>query len=134
LLALINIGKQVDKVKAAADYSYSASSYAFPNARIIGDAGCFIDPYFSSGIHLAVAGGLTAATTICAAIRGDVSEPQAAEWHSKKVADAYLRFMLVVLSAYRQIRSQEEPVLTDIDEDSFDRAFALFRPSTFPGQ
>ncbi|CAN8103580.1 unnamed protein product [Discula destructiva] len=128
LLALINNGKQVDKVKGASDYSYSASSYAFPNARIVGDAGCFIDPYFSSGIHLAVAGGLTAATTICAAIRGDVSEAEAAEWHSKKVADAYLRFMLVVLSAYRQIRSQEEAVLTDIDEDSFDRAFALFRP------
>lgn len=37
-------------------------------------------------------------------------------------------FLLVVLSAYKQIRSQEESVLSDFDEDNFDRAFALFRP------
>ncbi|KAF7554693.1 hypothetical protein G7Z17_g2692 [Cylindrodendrum hubeiense] len=128
LLALIGDGEQIDKVKSASDYSYSASAYAFPYARIIGDAGCFIDPYFSSGVHLAVVGGLSAAATICASIRGDTNEAAAADWHSKKVADAYTRFLLVVLSAYRQIRSQEEPVLTDIDEDHFDRAFAMFRP------
>ncbi|KAH7118685.1 hypothetical protein B0J13DRAFT_590084 [Dactylonectria estremocensis] len=128
LLALIGDATQVDKVKAASDYSYCASSYAFPYARIIGDAGCFIDPYFSSGVHLALVGGLSAAATICASIRGDVQETEAADWHSKKIADAYTRFLLVVLSAYRQIRSQEEPVLADIDEDHFDRAFAMFRP------
>ncbi|KAH6896730.1 hypothetical protein B0T10DRAFT_163008 [Thelonectria olida] len=128
LRALIGDAEQVDKVHAASDYSYNASSYAFSNARIIGDAGCFIDPYFSSGVHLALVGGLSAAATICASIRGDVDEAVAADWHSKKIADAYTRFLLVVLSAYRQIRNQEEPVLTDIDEDDFDRAFAFFRP------
>ncbi|KAH8900523.1 FAD/NAD(P)-binding domain-containing protein [Thozetella sp. PMI_491] len=128
VLALIGDGTQVDKVKAASDYSYSASSYAFQNARIAGDAGCFIDPFFSSGIHLALVGGLSAAMTICASIRGDVGEHAAAEWHTKKVSEAYMRFLLIVLSAYRQIRNQEEPILSDIDEDAFDQAFALFRP------
>ncbi len=33
-----------------------------------------------------------------------------------------------MLSAYKQIRNQEEPVLSDFDEDNFDRAFSLFRP------
>lgn len=129
LRALIGDGQQVEKLHTASDYSYSASSYAFSNARIVGDAGCFIDPYFSSGVHLALVGGLSAAATICASIRGDVEEAVAADWHSKKIADAYTRFLLVVLSAYRQIRNQEEPVLSDIDEDDFDRAFAFFRPS-----
>lgn len=41
-------------IKAASDWSYSASCYAAPNTRIVGDAGCFIDPYFSSGVHLAL--------------------------------------------------------------------------------
>lgn len=35
---------------------------------------------------------------------------------------------MIVLSAYRQMRSQELPVLSDVDEDNFDRAFDLFRP------
>ncbi|KXX82805.1 Tryptophan 2-halogenase [Madurella mycetomatis] len=131
LLAIMGEGanfRTETKVKSAADYSYSASSYAFPYARIVGDAGCFIDPYFSSGVHLALVSGLSAATTICASIRGDTDESAAADWHSKKVSDAYTRFLLVVLSAYKQIRHQEEPVLSDFDEDNFDRAFSFFRP------
>ncbi|GKT46884.1 flavine halogenase aclH [Colletotrichum spaethianum] len=125
---LIKDGEFVSDVKSASDYSYSASSYAFPNARIVGDAGCFIDPFFSSGVHIALTGGLSAATTIAASIRGDIEEPEAAEWHTKKVAAAYTRFLLVVLSAYRQMRFQEDPVLSDFDEDNFDRAFSFFRP------
>jgi flavine halogenase len=132
LLALIDNGELVTPIKSASDYSYSASEYAFPYARIIGDAGCFIDPYFSSGVHLALVGGLTAAVTISAVIKGNCDEATAATWHSKKVADSYTRFLLVVLSAYRQIRSQEKPILSDFDEDNFDRAFALFRPGELP--
>jgi flavine halogenase len=132
LLELIGKGELVSNIKSASDYSYSATSYAFPYARIVGDAGCFIDPYFSSGVHLALTGGLSAAATICASIRGDCEENFAADWHSKKISEAYTRFLLVVLSAYRQIRSQEEPVLSDFDEDNFDRAFAFFRPGTYP--
>ncbi|PTB70124.1 FAD/NAD(P)-binding domain-containing protein [Trichoderma citrinoviride] len=128
LSKLLENAELLTDIKSASDYSYSASGYAIPYARIAGDAGCFIDPYFSSGVHLAFVGGLSAATTISAAIKGQVPEEEAADWHSKKVADSYIRFLLVVLSAYRQIRSQEEAVLSDFDEDNYDRAFAFFRP------
>ena len=117
-------------VKNASDWSYSASSYASPYVRIVGDAGCFIDPFFSSGVHLALASGLSAATTICAARRGDCDEQAAVKWHSNKVSEGYTRFLLVVLSALKQIRAQDEPVLSEWDEEGFDRAFAHFRPST----
>ena len=30
-----------------------------PYARVAGDAGCFIDPFFSSGVHLAMMGRKT---------------------------------------------------------------------------
>lgn len=119
----------VSDVKSASDWSYSASTYASPFVRIAGDAGCFIDPFFSSGVHLAMASGLSAAVTICAARRGDCDEQAAASWHSKKVAEGYTRFLLVVLSALKQIRQHDEPVLSDWDENGFDRAFAFFRPS-----
>lgn len=125
---LLGEGQLVSPIKSASDYSYSASAYAIPQARIVGDAGCFIDPYFSSGVHLALVGGLSAAITICASIKGECTEEDAADWHSKKVADGYTRFLLVVLSAYKQIRSQNDSILSDIDEDNFDRAFSFFRP------
>lgn len=116
-------------IKAASDWSYSASCYACPNTRIVGDAGCFIDPYFSSGVHLALSGALSAATTICASIKKDLDEHTALEWHSSKISEGYTRFLLVVLSALKQIRRQDEPVLSDWDESGFEKAFAHFRPS-----
>ena len=51
----------------------------------------FIDPFFSSGVHLAMTGGMSAAATIAASIRGDCAEAVAALWHSKRVAISYTR-------------------------------------------
>ncbi|KAF8653329.1 hypothetical protein AX16_004029 [Volvariella volvacea WC 439] len=119
---------EIGSVKSASDYSYSAPIYAGPNYRIIGDAGAFIDPFFSSGVHLAMTSALSASASICASIRGDCSEESAIEWHNKRVATSYTRFQIVVLSAYKQIHAQNANVLSDINEDNYDRAFSLLRP------
>ncbi|KAJ7690717.1 FAD binding domain-containing protein [Mycena rosella] len=119
---------QSGSVKSATDFSYSAPSYGDSGYRIVGDAGAFIDPFFSSGVHLALTSALSAASTICASIRGDCTEAIAADWHTKRVSTSYTRFQVVVLSAYKQIRAQSVDVLSDIDEDNFDRAFAFLRP------
>ncbi|KAK4244530.1 hypothetical protein C7999DRAFT_43806 [Corynascus novoguineensis] len=60
-------------IKSASDWSYSASTYAFPYSRIAGDAGCFIYTFFSSGLHLAVTAGVSSTVTITASIR-DIDE------------------------------------------------------------
>ena len=120
------------QIHSGSDWSYSASKYASPNVRIAGDAGCFIDPFLSSGVHLALMTGLSAATTIAASMRGDCSEAAACNWHTAKVQEVYTRFLVVVLSVTTQIRKGEENVIGDIDEDGFDRAFAHFRPGTLP--
>ncbi|KAI2472857.1 FAD/NAD(P)-binding domain-containing protein [Annulohypoxylon bovei var. microspora] len=125
---LLSDGELISEVRSASDWSYSASSYALPYARIAGDAGSFIDPFFSSGVHLAFLGGLSAAVTIAASIRGDCDETTAASWHTKRISESYTRFLLVVLSATKQIRHHNEPVIHDFDEESFERAFDLFRP------
>ncbi|KAF5353912.1 hypothetical protein D9756_007139 [Leucocoprinus leucothites] len=130
---LIPNGRMVEKeggpiVRQASDYSYSADSYAGPRYRLVGDAACFIDPFFSSGVHLAFTGGLSAAGTIATSIRGAASEEECVKWHDTKVAVSYTRFMLVVLGSYKQMRSQSENVLSDVNEDNFDRAFDLLRP------
>ena len=74
--------KQETGIHTGADFSYNAKAYAIPYARIVGDAGCFIDPFFSSGVHLAVTSALSAGTTIAASIRGDCNETSAAQWVS----------------------------------------------------
>ena len=118
----------VSGIRSASDWSYNASNYAGPNWRIVGDAGCFIDPFFSSGIHLALTAGLSAAVTICAVERAQCGPTMAGKWHSDKVADSYNRFLLVVTSALKQIGDRENPVLTEWDEENFDRAFDIFQP------
>lgn len=126
--AILSKAELTAPVKQASDWSYNASCYAAPNVRIVGDAGCFIDPYFSSGVHLALSGAMSAAVTIRAAQKGECDEQTAMSWHSKKVAEGYTRFLLVVLSAMKQIRKSDEPVLSDWDENGFERAFSFFRP------
>lgn len=129
VMNIMGKGELTTEVKQASDWSYSASEYSSPYVRIAGDAGCFIDPYFSSGVHLAYASGLSAAMTICASMKGTCGEVAAAKWHSTKVAEGYTRFLLVVMSAMKQIRGGDEPVLSDWDDDGFDVAFEAFRPS-----
>ncbi|KAI4870961.1 FAD/NAD(P)-binding domain-containing protein [Hypoxylon rubiginosum] len=125
---LLSKGELISEIKSGSDWSYSASSYALPYARIVGDAGSFIDPFFSSGVHLALNGGLSAAVTIAASIRGDCDEEAAASWHSKRITESYTRFLLVILSATKQIQHQNAPIIHDFDEETFERAFELYLP------
>ncbi|KAI0790174.1 hypothetical protein BC629DRAFT_1440019 [Irpex lacteus] len=56
------------------------------------------------------------------------SEEKAAKWHDSKVGTAYTRFLIVVLGTYKQMRNQSVAIMSDINEDNFDRAFDLLRP------
>lgn len=129
---LLENAEIVSDIKQASDWSYSASAYAGPHFRLAGDAGCFIDPYFSSGIHLAMASGLSAAITIQAARKGDCTELCAAEWHTSKVTEGYTRFLVVVMAVLRQLRQQQIALLAEENEDGFDTAFGLIQPGSFP--
>ncbi|KAJ6454342.1 putative halogenase [Mycena sanguinolenta] len=128
LVRILGEGKLVSDIKSAGDYSYSATAYAGPNYRLVGDAAAFIDPFFSSGVHLALTGALSAASSIAASIREQCTETEAAAFHDAKVGTSYTRFLLVVLGVYKQIKAQESPVFSDINEDNFDRAFTFLRP------
>ncbi len=37
-------------------------------------------------------------------------------------------FLIVVLGTYKQIRNQNTAIMSDFNEDNFDRAFELLRP------
>ncbi|KAF4609873.1 hypothetical protein D9613_010410 [Agrocybe pediades] len=124
--------------KSTSDFSYSATRYSGNHFRIIGDAAMlrsiiidFVDPFFSSGVHIGMTGALSAAATICASIRGQIDEPASQAWHDAKVGIAHTRFLLVVLGAYKQMHLQSNMVLSDINANNFDTAFEMFRPVIF---
>ncbi|KAI0170524.1 hypothetical protein BJ166DRAFT_568475 [Pestalotiopsis sp. NC0098] len=125
---LLSGAELIPDIRSASDWSYTSSTYHLPYARICGDAGAFIDPLFSSGLHLAITGGLSAAVTIATSIRGEMDEAAAGSWHSKKTVECYTRFLLAVTSAAKQISSREEPIIQEMDEEGFQRAFDILRP------
>ena len=63
-----------------------------PANRNTNDESAFIDPFFSSGVHLAMTSALSAAATVCASIRHHCHESQAADWHTRRVSTSYTRY------------------------------------------
>jgi FAD-dependent halogenase len=62
------------QVRVRKDYSYINTRFWHNGLVLIGDAACFIDPVFSSGVHLATYSALLAARSINSALAGLVPE------------------------------------------------------------
>ncbi len=61
-------------VRVLRDFSYRNERYFHNGGVLIGDAACFIDPVFSSGVHLATFAGLLAARSVNTALSGEIPE------------------------------------------------------------
>lgn len=61
------------------DWSYCNTRFWGKGAVLVGDAACFIDPVFSSGVHLATYGALLAARSINTSLAGEIDEARAFE-------------------------------------------------------
>ena len=59
---------RVSPVHTTSDFSYGTRAIAGDRWLLLGDAGFFLDPIFSSGVHLAVTSGIAAAEAIHTAI------------------------------------------------------------------
>ncbi|KAF2162587.1 hypothetical protein M409DRAFT_69145 [Zasmidium cellare ATCC 36951] len=120
---LLHDASVMANLRRDSDWSYGASAYAGPGFRIVGDAGCFVDPYFSSGVHLALTSGLSAAATIQASRRKQCDEFAAAKWHDTKVSESYTRWLLFVMTFMRQLRMKQASFVQSGKDSSFDTAF-----------
>ncbi len=65
------------QIRVRKDYSYTMENFWRPGLVLVGDAACFIDPIFSTGVHLATYAGLLAARSINSSFRGDLDETRA---------------------------------------------------------
>ena len=74
LADILSSAKFVSGPEVLRDWSYRCQSLHGPGYILVGDAGCFIDPLFSSGVHLA----LTSATLAAAAVTSALDDPSIA--------------------------------------------------------
>ncbi len=67
------------------DWSYTSERLAGDGYVLVGDAACFVDPLFSSGVHLALMSGVLAAAYVSTALR----DPGMAEAAGQVYAELY---------------------------------------------
>jgi FAD-dependent halogenase len=68
---------QYGELRVRKDYSYANTKFWRPGLALVGDAACFVDPVFSSGVHLATYGALLAARSVNSVLAGTVDEQTA---------------------------------------------------------
>jgi flavin-dependent dehydrogenase len=97
LRAHLGAGRRKTEVYAIADYSYCASKITGNGFCLIGDAACFLDPVFSTGVLLAMTAGEMAGTQVSAALarkgRVDAADLRRFEKVYLKGADRFRRFV-----------------------------------------
>jgi flavin-dependent dehydrogenase len=87
---------RVAPVRTISDYSYVSKQLAGDRFVLVGDAGAFIDPVFSTGVYLGMVGAFRAAEAVDAALsRGRFSRREflAYEAWVRKRVDTYKRFV-----------------------------------------
>jgi len=93
-------GRQVAPVRVIRDYSYSSSRFFHGGALLAGDAACFIDPVFSTGVHLACLAGLLAADALEETLSGRHDVATALEDYDAAYRRAFERYRRFVTFFY----------------------------------
>jgi flavin-dependent dehydrogenase len=92
--------RRVSPARFDADYSYLATAMAGDRWVAVGDSGSFLDPIFSTGVLLAMQGGLEAAAALDAGLRaGDLSARRFARYE-RTVRRRYRYFRRFVVGFY----------------------------------
>jgi len=88
------------QIRVRKDYSYSTTSFWRPGMCLVGDAACFIDPVFSSGVHLATYSGLLAARSVNSVLAGTADEDRAFTEFERRYRREYSVFHDFLVSFY----------------------------------
>jgi flavin-dependent dehydrogenase len=104
---LLQKARLVSELKTDQDYSYATDVMCGEGFFIIGDAACFLDPLFSTGVHLAVYSGLLASASLASILREEIGQEEALTFFEKCYRQAFLRFMFFVSAFYDQTRGKD---------------------------
>lgn len=88
------------QVRVRKDYSYLNTRFWGDGMVLVGDAACFVDPVFSSGVHLATYSGLLAARSINTVLAGGIDEKSCFTEFESRYRREYGLFYEFLMSFY----------------------------------
>ncbi|MFI1328891.1 tryptophan 7-halogenase [Streptomyces sp. NPDC020845] len=97
---------QYGQIRVRKDYSYHNTTFWRPGMMLVGDAACFVDPVFSSGVHLATYSSMLAARSINSVLDGVVEEKAAMQEFEARYRREYSVFYEFLVSFYDMHRDE----------------------------
>ncbi|WP_030689222.1 tryptophan 7-halogenase [Streptomyces sp. NRRL B-1347] len=88
------------QIRVRKDYSYCNTAFWRPGMALIGDAACFVDPVFSTGVHLATYSALLAARSINTVLAGHMGERRAFQEFEARYRREFRHFYEFLVSFY----------------------------------
>ena len=132
LLRLLDSAEWVtDRVDMDSDWSFFCKSFYGPGYMLCGDAACFVDPVLSTGIALAMNGGIRAAMGLTATLRQPDLEPLTMHWYDTEYRQTAQDFLDLALHWYHGERKREDwfwearRIVDPSQNFSLQQAFAL---------
>lgn len=95
------------ELRVLRDFSFANHRYYADGAALVGDAACFIDPVFSSGVHLATLAGLHAARAINSCIADGMPEALAFGEFERRYRREFGVFFQFLVAFYEIHRDEE---------------------------
>jgi flavin-dependent dehydrogenase len=89
------------------DWSYRSVEVAGAGYVLVGDAACFVDPLFSSGVHLACMSGVLAAAYVTTVLKDPDMQEAAAQVYTQLYDKEYQHFHALARLFYSSNRSTE---------------------------
>ena len=80
-------------IRIIRDYSYDSARFTGPGYLLAGDAACFIDPVFSTGVHLACLAGFLGGRAVAAILAGEQPEAEALAAYEQTYRGAFQRYL-----------------------------------------
>ena len=95
------------QVRVRKDWSYCNTRFCRPGLILIGDAACFVDPLFSSGIHLSTYSALLAARSINSILEDACGEDTYLNEFEARYRNEYAKFYRFLLTFYEDLEKEE---------------------------
>ena len=105
--AMLDGARMTVAPKVVKDWSYTSTQTIGDGWILVGDAACFIDPLFSSGVHLAIMSAVMAAAYIHAAERDPSMREPAARVYERLYRTEYTHFRELASLFYASNRTVE---------------------------
>ena len=105
--AMLRDATLTDGPFVARDWSYVSERTAGDGFVLVGDAACFVDPLFSSGVHLAMMSGVLAAAYVTTALKNPEMREHAARVYQELYRNEYDHFRELARLFYSSNRTEE---------------------------